>query len=129
MDLGFICDLCFLALYQLKGISVYFGYSCRGSTGTSKQRGLWFIFAISSFSLSSSVITTHECSYVFLIFLYYKIYDFIGRQGKTCKIGKIFGNFNSCFREYINNTNYMYILADKEEEGLSYYQMRQPGTI
>ena len=51
------------------------------------------------------------------------------RQGKTCKTGKIFGNFNSCFREYINNTNYMYILADKEEEGLSYYQMRQPGTI
>lgn len=48
---------------------------------------------------------------------------------KLVKTGKIFGNFNSCFREYINSTNYMYILADNEEEGLSYYQMRQPGII
>ena len=35
---------------------------------------------------------------------------------KLVKTGKIFGNFKSCFREYINNTNYMYILADNEEE-------------
>ena len=34
---------------------------------------------------------------------------------KLVKTGKIFGNFKSCFREYINNTNY--------------YQMRQPGII
>lgn len=35
---------------------------------------------------------------------------------KLVKTGKILDNFNSCFGEYINNTNYMYILADNEEE-------------
>lgn len=47
---------------------------------------------------------------------------------KLVKLVRFSEIFNSCFLEYINNTNYMYISADNEEEGLNYYQMRQPVT-
>ena len=50
---------------------------------------------------------------------------------KPVKSAKFFGIFNSYCREYIDNINCMYIFfqADTEEEGLSYYPLRQPGTI
>ena len=48
-------------------------------------------------------------------------------SGRACSCKK-----DPCcyYREYIDNINYMYIFfqADTEEGGLSYYQMRQPGT-
>ena len=69
----------------------------------------------------------------YFYFLILQICEFIGRHYEACKIGKMFRKYLTAIAVNILITlivcTYFFKLADTEEERLSYYQMRQPGTI
>ena len=59
-----------------------------------KHEAVGLFFAISSFSLITFLITTHQRSaYVFPYFLILHICEFIGRHCETCKVGQIFPKY------------------------------------
>ena len=91
MFLFLITGSLFFSIVSTKGdFIVFFGCSCLGSTGLSTSK---FIFAISSFSLSTSLITTHQCLPVRIsIFLFYKSVNLSGGIMKPVKLAKFFGN-------------------------------------
>ena len=65
-------------------------------------------------------------------FLILQIWEFTGRHYEACKIGKIFRKYLTAIVVNILITLIVctyFFQAETEEEGLSYYQMRRPGTI